>query len=167
MRLVPLLIALGLLQACASVPHQPVELDPPSAQGRFVLFGAGLATPIQGRFEWWPARPGANPVGARLAIADPWGQPQGELTQAEGRQDWAAWSIRDPGGKAVSPARAQRWAAQTLGIEPDQLDTLGALLGRVAQELSIAANQAGRIEASLPSQRGPLAIRVLPDPAHP
>lgn len=167
MRLVPLLIAFGLLQACASVSHQPAGLDPPSAEGRFVLFGAGLATPIQGRFEWWPARPGTNPVGARLAITDPWGQPQGELTQAEGRQDWAAWSIRDPRGRAVSPARAQHWAAQTLGIEPDQLDTLGALLGTVAQELSNAANQTNRIEASLPSQRGPLAITVLPDSARP
>ncbi len=172
MRRVALGLGLVLLQACAGLPPAQQATtsadDLPASVGRFVLFGPGLESPIQGRFEWWPAREGPAAREARLAITDPWGQPQGLLRQTRLPQDWQGWSLAGPRGESVSAERARQWALDALGLQGDQLQTLGSLLDAVAQQLSPAeAATSRRIEASLPSSRGPLAIRILPDRLQP
>ncbi|MGA0187481.1 MAG: hypothetical protein ACO3UZ_03135 [Burkholderiaceae bacterium] len=172
MRRLALGLGLLLLQACTSLPPAQQAMtstdDLPASVGRFVLFGPGLESPIQGRFEWWPAQDGAAARVARLSITDPWGQPQGMLRQTRQPNDWQGWSLAGPGGEAVSALRARQWARDALGLQEDQLQTLGALLDAVAQQLSPSAVATSRrIEASLPSSRGPLAIRIVPDGLQP
>ncbi|MFM1928568.1 MAG: hypothetical protein RIR28_1151, partial [Pseudomonadota bacterium] len=64
--------------------------------------------------------------------------------------------------------RARQWARDALGLQEDQLQTLGALLDAIAQQLPPSGvAKSRRIEASLPSSRGPLAIRIVPDGLQP
>lgn len=155
-RRISVALGLGLLLAGCSSPPRPAPDRGPftSGAGRFVLTGGGLASPLQGRYEWGK--------GARtewIVFTDSWGSALGEL-RLDSREPSPArgWEIRDESGRTLRRSEAISWIEERLGLKTQDLD---AQLPELARELTQPNILPRTLEVGGPA--GGVRLRVIPD----